>query len=189
LVENRRGDWESSVNDRLVSLTSAQKTTDDELDEIQAAIARDDRILRGDPEEDHEGLQEAINRHQVLLNKLNAILNPDSLGNGGLLNDVRDLKKDRDRSEKREGYIWKFATAVVVQFLILTGLLVVNWDNIAAFIVLHEHIYQAAAIEKDTKKRKVARAHRKHKVVLDAPEPQAEPALNTEEDEDNGSTN
>ena len=179
---DRRGDWESSVNDRLVSLTSAQKTTDDELDEIQERLAKDDRILRGDPEEDHEGLQEAINRHQVLLNKLNAILNPDHLGNGGLLNDVREIKQDRERSEKREGYIWKFATAVIVQFLILTGLLIVNWDNIQGFIVLHEHIYQAAAIERDTKKRKAQRARKAKRKVVEVPEVQSEPDESAEPD-------
>ena len=47
---------------------------------------------------------------------------------------------------------------ICVQSLILFGLLITEWDHIQAFFVLHEHIYQASSIEKDTKKMKAARA-------------------------------
>jgi hypothetical protein len=80
----------------------------------------------------------------------------------GLRQDIAALKIAQTSKERREGYRWAFATAfwpvVVVQFLILAGLVLVNWDKIQEFILLHEHIHQAAVIEANTKKLKTKRA-------------------------------
>lgn len=165
MENDRREDWRNSVNDRLVSLTSAQKTTDDELDEIQEKLREIDHILRGYPDEDLEGLIASRDKLATQVLKFNALLMPDIHGHGGVVNDLNEVLQNRTAREKRADHFWKFATAVVVQFLILIGLLVVNWDRIQEYIVLHEHIYQAASIEKDTKKRKALRAHKKRKAV------------------------
>lgn len=163
--------WRNSVDERLVNLNAAQKTADDDLDDIRVEVEKVDRILRGDPEENKEGLNAAMDRQQAEIQKFNRIFDKDHLGNGGLLEDIRYLMEDRKRHEMRENNAWKLVTAICVQFLILIGLLVVNWDHIQEFIVLREHIYQAASIERDTKKRKVARTHKKHKAVETPAEP------------------
>jgi hypothetical protein len=163
-VENRRDDWRASVDERL---------------------ARMDRIIRGDPEDKLDGLIEAIHQMQKEINRFNAILNPDHLGHGGLLNDIRSLMGRRERLTAREGYFWHFATAVFVQFIILAGLLIVNWDHIQAYIVLHQHIHQAATIESNTKKLKAKRsAHKpRPRPVLPPPVVEEQPEAVTNETE------
>lgn len=148
---------------------------------MRIELVKIDRALRGDPEENKEGMAQSLDRLQAEIQKFNRIFDKDHLGNGGLLEDIRYLMDDRKRHERREDNAWKFVTAICVQSLILFGLLIVNWDHIQEFIVLHEHIYQAAAIEKDTKKRKAARARHKHKAV-EVPEVQGEPTESTDSD-------
>jgi hypothetical protein len=159
-------EWRNSVDERLVNLVSSQKTTDDDLDEIRVEQAKFDRVLRGDPEENREGMAQSLDRLQAEVTKFNRIFDKDHLGNGGLREDISYLMDDRRRHERREDNAWKFVTAICVQFLILIGLLIVNWDRIQEFLVLHEHIYQAASIERDTKRKKAARARHKRKAVV-----------------------
>lgn len=149
------------------SLSEQSKWIDlKELSRMERRLARAERVLWGDPEEDREGLIELKNRHQNEINKFNALLMPDIHGNGGVVNDLNEVRYDRSRREKREGYFWHFVTAAFVQFLILIGLIVVNWDNIQGYIVLKQHIFQANAVERETKKAKAERAKRKlHKAV------------------------
>lgn len=180
-MDNRRDDWAASVDERLVNLTSAQKSADTDLDDLRLELLKVDRILRGDPERDLDGLIEMIKEHQKEINKFNALLNPDHLGQGGLLNDLREVLGSRQRSEKREGYLWKFATAVVVQFLILIGLIVVNWDKIQEYVVLHQHIHAAAAIEKNTKKLKARRARKVKTKSEPATEEQGQEAVQADD--------
>ncbi len=166
LMENRRDDWHNSVDERLVNLTSAQKSADANFVEIEKDLAdvqrehsRLDRILRGDPETNLEGLILTIHMLRNDVQKFNNVLYPDSTGHGGLLKDIESLIQKRGRSEKREGYFWAFLTAVSVQFLILIGLVIINWDRIGEYLTLHQHIRQAAKIERHTKALKAQRRH------------------------------
>ena len=166
--------WRERVDERLVNLNAAQKTADGELDEIQEKLGQVDRIIRGDPEEKLEGLFEMLHHLQNEINKFNALFNPDIHGNGGLRNDINSLLDKRRRSETREGYIWKFVTALVVQFLILIGLCVVNWDRIQWFVMVKQHTYQAASVERETKRKKEQRAKKRQKPVSVPEVPRAE---------------
>lgn len=163
----RHDDWRNSVDERLVNLNAAQKTADDELDQIQVKLEEFDHILRGDIEDDLEGLLESRNKIQIEINKFNALLMPDIHGHGGVVNDLNEILQNRTRREKRADHFWKFATAVFVQFLVLIGLLIVNWDRIQEYVVLHKHIYQAAEIEKETKRNKVKRIKKKRHAAIE----------------------
>lgn len=158
-MDNRRSDWHDSVDERLVNLTSAQKSADADLTTLREEMLKFDEILRGD--ENHDGLIEKVNLLSKEVNKFNALLYRDSAGNPGILKKIDAVLDDRERADKQTGYRWAFRTAfwpvVVVQLLVLIGLVVVNWDKIQEYIVLHEHIYQAAAIERNTKKLKAKR--------------------------------
>ncbi len=161
-----------------MNLTSAQKTADAELDEIQGELAHLDRILRGDPEERQPGLLADLDRLETKVREFDSLLNADSAGNPGLLKKIDKVLDNRERAEKREGYHWTFWTAflpvVVVQLLILIGLVVVNWDHIREYWVIHEHIHQAAAIERNTKRLKARRARKPKPVAVPDPD---EPAI------------
>jgi hypothetical protein len=155
-----------------------------ELLRLERRLARAERALWGDPDEDREGLIESQNRHQIEINKFNALLMPDIHGNGGVVNDLNEVRYDRSRREKREGYFWHFVTAAFVQFLILIGLIVVNWDNIMGYIVLHQHMYQAQSVERETKKLKAQRAKRKKHKVVEVPKVIEVPEVSDEASQD-----
>jgi hypothetical protein len=176
-MENRRGDWQNSVDERLVNLNSAQSSTDLELAKMDREIDKIDGILRGDA--DGDGLVATLHALQREIQKFNGLLEYDSAGNPGMLRKIDLVLNDRDRAARREGYHWTFFTAAFVQFLILIGLLVVNWDKIREYVIIREHIHQAAAIERNTKALKAKRARHPKKPkpapVIEAPEPVAEP--------------
>lgn len=153
--------WRERADERLVSLTTDATVSNDRLDKIDDALDALDKLIRGEPEEGREGILEALHLAQREINKFNAVLNADIHGNGGLRNDINSLLDKRARSEKREGYFWHFATAAFVQFLILIGLIVVNWDRIQWYVMVKQHTFQAESVERETKRMKAERAKRR----------------------------
>lgn len=71
-MDERRDDWKNSVDKKLVDLTSAQRSTDDELDDLGLKYGSLDRILRGDPEADLSGFQERLHNVENGLQELRA---------------------------------------------------------------------------------------------------------------------
>ena len=169
-LTDRRGDWQNSVDASLVNLNSAQKSADANLTEIETELAevqteqiRLDRILRGDPEDNLDGLIATMRILQKDVARFNSILDPDHTGHGGLLKDIEQLLGKRERWIKREGYLWTFLTAVVVQALILAGLVIVNWNDIKGYVILRQHIRQTEIVERQTKKAKAERDAKRKK--------------------------
>ena len=71
-MDERRDDWKNSVDKKLVDLTSAQRSTDDELDDLGLKYDALDRIIRGDPENDRSGLHERLHLVENGLQELRA---------------------------------------------------------------------------------------------------------------------
>jgi len=71
-MDDRRDDWRNGVDKKLVDLTSAQRSTDDELDDLGLKYDSLDRILRGDPETDISGFQERLHNVENGLQELRA---------------------------------------------------------------------------------------------------------------------
>lgn len=154
--------WRERTDERLVALTTDATVSNDRLDQIDDALDKLDKLIRGDPDEDREGIAEAIHMLQVEVRKFNRIFEKDSLGNGGLLADISFLMDKRKRHERREDNAWKYVTAISVQFLILIGLIVVNWANIQAYIMERQHIHDPKPISRDAKRLKAERAKKRH---------------------------
>ncbi len=70
--EERRDDWRNGVDKKLVDLTSAQRSTDDELDDLDLKYDVLDKIMRGDPENDHIGFDERLRTIETGLRELRA---------------------------------------------------------------------------------------------------------------------
>lgn len=126
-------EWSKSVDERLVNLTSAQKSADVDLHRFKKDMERLDRILRGDPVRDVEGLTETVNYLAREARKFNAMFDKDYLGHGGLAsfityvyNDIKDQKKNR---ESVSSYKWAFWTATLAAFIGLAGLILTNRDQ------------------------------------------------------------
>src|ERR1700733_9048122 len=108
MTDDRRDDWHNSVDARLVNLTSAQKSADIDLERLKRSSSRDDKILRGDPEHNIEGMIEAVNHLKNEVNKFNRIFDKDYAGHGGLASFITYLfnqEKHREKeSDQRSGY-------------------------------------------------------------------------------------
>lgn len=128
--EDRRDDWRSSVDEHLMALTTAQKVTDKQLEDIEQVLTRWDRILRGDPQEDLIGLTEQIRNLELDIRKINAVLFMDSTGKRGIAHDI-DVLMDRKKA-RTEGsqYRWQFWTTFVAALIAALTAILTNWDKI-----------------------------------------------------------
>jgi hypothetical protein len=106
-------DWVNSVENRLVSLTSAQKQTDDELDDLDARLEELNHLLEGKPDDKTDnGLKGDLNDLTRSLRKLEAIMAPDSLLQGGVINRLKALESAMGMKQIRSTNRWQFGTAV-----------------------------------------------------------------------------
>lgn len=113
-MDERRDDWRRGVDQTLVSLTTAQRVTDQQMDDLELQYAAIDKVLRGDPETDTDGFIARLHN---------------------LENAVQELKAERVKFMVADvtvkGFKWEFLTKVTVQLLILAGLLILGWDKVA----------------------------------------------------------
>jgi hypothetical protein len=140
----RRDDWHNSVDKKIVDLTSAQRTTDDLLEDLDANYAAIDRILRGDPEKETDGLIGRLNHIEDTVQELKRILVVDETGEKGLLHDVRVLKSNREGKWKK----WANITTVIVA-VFMSGFLGHFWQNIYDYLTKKDTDPLDQTIEKD----------------------------------------
>lgn len=125
--------WRDDVNSRLVSLTAAQKNTDDDIDELARKIEEFDELLHGDRRERDSGLVGQLNAIETALNAVLRILHPDNLGKGGLINEHNALRDEVLGRKKSSEYTWKNWTAIVVAAIGAIALLVQQWPTISDY--------------------------------------------------------
>jgi hypothetical protein len=132
----RRADdkaWRESVETRLITLVSAQKTADDDIDELAAKVESCDELLHGDRRERDSGIVGQLNAIESKVNSILAILHPDSTGQSGLLHEHNLIKRKVLGREKSTDNAWKFWTAVIVAALGIVGYVIKdNWKEISA---------------------------------------------------------
>lgn len=132
-MDERRDDWRHGVDENLASLNAGQRVWDRDIRQIRKSLSDIDALLRGDPAEDTDGVMARVHALETDIRLLRAAVLDDAAGNMGLQGRVSKLEGGEKSSENR----WKFATAVVVAILSLLGLLLTNWDRLAAFLEPH----------------------------------------------------
>lgn len=116
---------------RLVSLTSAQKTTDDELDKIETRLEEAEQLLEGDPlKREDSGLKGDVKELNVGLNALRAIMAPDQFGNGGVRNRLDALEEALGLRVQTSKYRWLFILGIISASSAVTVAIVENLDRI-----------------------------------------------------------
>lgn len=125
--------WRERTDERLASLTSGETVQNDRLDAMEEQMRELDRVLRGDPEKDSGGIVEHLHEVQTGLNALRALMAPDALGGGGVLNRLKMLEKKEAREFRASEYHWKFWIAIVGFISAVTVAVVTNVDRIEAF--------------------------------------------------------
>lgn len=148
----RREDWRNGVDKKLVDLTSAQRSTDDELDELDLKYDVLDKIMRGDPENDIIGFHERLHTVET---------------------GVRELLAEKVTSKLSDtavqGVKWQSVTTIIVSIIGLLSFILPNIDKIRQAFRGDDAKYEPddalrRAIELDKK-----RHHKKKMKIITAP--------------------
>lgn len=126
--------WRHRVDEHLVVLTTAQKVTNDHLDQIDETLDALDRTIRGDYEKDRDGIVARMENMERSVALLHSVLFKDSTGKKGLVDTVDVLISGKiERREKRKDYI-----TIAIAIISTIGLIITNLDRIESFWV---HIF------------------------------------------------
>jgi hypothetical protein len=147
-VNERRDDWCNGVDKKLVDLTSAQRSTDDELDELDLKYDSLDKIMRGDPENDIIGFHERLHTVET---------------------DLREIKAETIRAkivgDSVQGIKWQSVTAIICAVIAALSVVLPHLDQIISVFHNDDAVYEPdvqlkKAIEADK------RRHRKKKIIV-----------------------
>lgn len=164
-MDERRDDWQRGVDASLVSLN---RLWEREVAALHRSLSEIDAFLRGDREKDTDGAIARLHQLENSLNLLKAVILRDATGGKGLIGRVEALESGERGSDNR----WKFATAVVVAILSLSGLLLTNWERLEAFLIKQRKL---DPLEKMIQNAKHPRPkHRRVVVRVDPPEQESE---------------
>lgn len=127
--DDRRDDWSHGVDENLASLNAGQRVWERDIASIRKALADMDKILRGDFQNDTDGMIPRLHQQENDMNMLKAVVLKDKAGNKGIQGDVEDLKRGERRSENR----LKIWVAIVGLLSMVMTASVSNIDRIQAF--------------------------------------------------------
>ncbi len=160
-TEERRDDWRHGVDENLVLLNSAQRSTDKELDELDLLAQKHERIILGDPENNKIGISAQTDSLETLVNELRAeirslraTLYGDHTGHPGLEGRVDTLEDKRSAKERREGWAWDSFTKITVELLLVIAMLLLNWERIEDLIKSKIHPSPPVAAQKVRRRKK-----------------------------------
>lgn len=147
---NREDDkrWRERTDERLASLTSGETVQNDRIDEIEDRTENIDRILRGDPDKDTSGLIEQIHELQTRMNRIYAIMAPDAIGGGGILNRLSALEKREAKEGQQTEYRSKRWIAILGLISAIAVAIIANFDRIQSAFARRSPAQQLAHIER-----------------------------------------
>ncbi len=123
--------WREQVDARLAALTSGENDQNDRLDSHDETFARVDALVEGKPDDRNDnGIKGDIKDLSVSLNSLRALMQPDSLGNGGIINRLKLLEKKEERETRSLEYRWKFYLALLSLLGLVIGGVIKEWPEI-----------------------------------------------------------
>lgn len=154
--------WRDRTDGRLSSLTTGETVQNDRLDELQDELKTIHEMLEGVPaDKDDNGIKGDLVDLSREVNKLRAIMAPDALGYGGLINRIKALEKDDERKARNVEYRWKYWTAVTVAVVSLAGFVLKDWPDLSKrFSAPRED-----ALGKEIEKVKHPKPHHRHYVI------------------------
>ena len=150
--------WRESVQSRLVSLTDSELTQNDRLDEVDDEIHTLRAMLEGKADDKNDnGIKGDVHDLTVKYNELRALMMPDHLGQGGVINRLKALER-REEKELQIGIEkWKFWVVLVGLIGTIAVAVISNLDRIETFLRRNDPVDQAIEKAKHPKGRKVYR--------------------------------
>lgn len=122
-MNDRRDDWRTGVDESLIMLKTAQRVTDQQVDDLEVKYEAIDKILRGDPEIDTDGFAARLHNVENGLQEIRATL---------LKMHMADVEVSKSK--------WEFAGKIIERLLILAGILLLGWDKLEGLYqkILHQ---------------------------------------------------
>ncbi len=155
-------EWRKSVESRLVSLTSAQKTTDDDLDKHETRIDEVEQLLEGDPlKRDDSGLKGDVSDLTHAINTLRAIMAPDALGHGGIKSRLDAVERALGLKVQNTEGRWKAIAAAIGATAIITSALFANLGSLEHFVKKVWNV--GMGLESTPQKKSTARTSKNHR--------------------------
>jgi hypothetical protein len=147
---DRRGDWEKGVDENLASLNAGQRVWEHEQKLVRKVQADHDRIMRGDPERDTDGLIARLHNEENKVAMLEAVVLKDKAGGKGLSGRVQALE-DRERTADTRLKVWIALIGLLSAILVAV---VSNLDRIERFMGKESKDPVHQAIERAKRPRK-----------------------------------
>ncbi len=124
-MNERRDDWRTAVDESLITLKTAQRVTDDQLDDLELKYEAIDKVIRGDLESETDGFAERLH---------------------ALEDDLRERRSTQVKGQIADVEIrkskWEFAREITKQVLIAAVALILGfrWDRLEALIlkIIHQ---------------------------------------------------
>lgn len=124
-MNERRDDWHTGVDESLITLKSAQRATDNQLDALELKYELIDKVIRGDLEGNTESYSERLHNLETALREIRATK---------VKSQVADIEIRKSK--------WEFAREITKQILIamVALLLGLRWDRLEILIlkIIHQ---------------------------------------------------
>lgn len=143
----------------IVSLTSAQKITNDEIEDLAGDQQVSETVLYGDRQDRDSGLVGQVNSLETKVNSFEALMHGDRLGHGGILNEFRDIRSKVLGKEQNKEYSWKFWATLISTVGLVAAALIHEWPAIA-------ERWNKNTSEMGVLETKIRKAKHPHKTVL-----------------------
>jgi hypothetical protein len=157
---------DEDIKEKINNLTNSDLIQNDRLEEAEDRLAQIESLLEGSASDKNDnGLKGDITEAFRRLNKLEAMMAPDSIGEGGIINRLKRLEKQAGLEERVLENHWRFWIALVGLIGVITAAVVPNLDRIEKFMK------PRSSFQPIPKKRRAPKVRR-----IPPPAPEAEPA-------------
>jgi hypothetical protein len=150
--DDRRDDWRHGVDENLASLNTGQRVTDKLIEDLELKYDEFDRLVRGDPEKDTDGVIGRLHRIENAVDEIRVIM-------------IKTKMAEVEVTKTK----WELSGRLIERILILAVALLLGWDKLFPLykkIVNHRAGPVEIAIEK-AKHKKGAPIIRYHPIESD----------------------
>jgi hypothetical protein len=130
-MDDRRDDWRHGVDQNLASLNAGQRIWEREMVIIRKLLGEFDKLMRGDPDKDTDGMIARLHRYENTVDMLQGVILKDRAGNKkDVISRLEILEEQEHHYDRR----LKVSVAIIGLISAISVAVITNWDHIAAYI-------------------------------------------------------
>ena len=160
--------WRERKDEQIVNLQNGEATQNDRLEDHDEEIQELKEMLEGKASDRNDnGLKGEVHDLSVSLNALRAIMQPDSLGQGGVIARLKALENREKKEQANTEYKWKFWIALIGFVSAATVAFITNFDRLQAVL---NHKGKTDPLETMIDNVKHPKSHHRHYVIQESPD-------------------